>query len=445
MYAALYRVCGAFYDLARADSLSLAMTLGATLIAYYRTSLRSTAFVGILFGLAYITKQTSAVIAPFVGLYLLFNNVRRAAVYGFASLGSGLLFAYALDRWSSGWFSFYTIKGHQGHPFSWSNFLIEYWRDLLSLSPFLVLFPALGASYGRYTRWLVPPFLILLGRAFLQRLSHFDYGPHADYTELWYASQPEWLLVPASLMALALLTVRALRRDAQPPPQLFLLTYAGAALASDLNSSTKWAYANCFMPVALFGSLYAALTFGELLRPAAPATRRVVAGALALAAAMFVQFGALTYDPRALVANASDYKALEQLNEVLAQQPGPVLMRAHPLYSYLRDGTIHLHQMGMWDVEFAGGLEDFEQRLASGEFKTVVEDSSDPPQPIARHYELVGRLRLPGDAVFSKTGYRTRPTTLWRYREAPTDAPSGSRAVGDGSRASAANVERRRD
>jgi hypothetical protein len=415
LYAALFRTAGAFYDLARADSLALAIALAAALVAFYVPTRRGAGLSAALFALAFYTKQTGALIALAVGIYLLTVSLERALAFGVVCAVLGLGVGLALDWSSVGWFRFYTLEGHQGHRFLWKNFRLQYWRDLLFLSPFVVLIPALGASYGRISRWLVAPFMGLLITAFVQRVQTLDYEPHMYYRELWYENPRPWLVVPPLLLTALLVLARVLQREARAPHRFFLLLAVAGGLASALNHSTQWAYANCFMPVALFGSLLAAIVVGQLWS-AAESSRRGQLGLGALTIALMIQYVALLYDPRKQIPNADDRAAVLEFERVLARYPGPVLVPSHPLYSYLRDGTVHLHQMSVGDVAFDGGVRDLKERLKRGEYPTVVLDTDVDVLEGMEDYDNVYTFRYKGDALNAKTGLLVRPRGVWVHR-----------------------------
>jgi hypothetical protein len=168
------------------------------------------------------------------------------------------------------------------------------------------------------------------------------------------------------------------------------------------------------MPLAVFGSLYAALTLGPLL--VAGSSLRERAAAVTLSLAMLVQLAALAYDPRAQVPNQADRAALAEVERRLSYYPGPVFMPAHPLYTYLRDGIVQVHQMGLGDVGFAGGVSDLAQRLARGVYPTVVVDDYLAIPGLAESYVPVHQFRYEGSALLSKTGFMVRPATLWLHR-----------------------------
>ncbi|MEI7893000.1 MAG: hypothetical protein WCI05_07905 [Myxococcales bacterium] len=415
LYAALFRTVGTFFDLARIDALALALGFGASLVAYEVRTTRGAMAAALLFVLAFFTKQTAAVVAPFVGLHLLMVDRRRAMVFGVVGAIFGIALGVFEDAASREWFRFYVIQGHQGHSFYWRNFVLEYWRDLLFLCPFVVLVPTLGASYGKRTRWAVVAFLGLLVVAFAQRVGTLAYDHHMYFSDLWYEN-PRWrLVVPPTAMATLLIAVRVLGAKIPLPSPYFLWLCVGGAFASGLNHSTQWAYSNCFMPVAVYASLYAALVFAKGVEHTATSGGRL--GAVAFAGALLVQLVALVYDPRMQVPRGADWRALAEFERVLARFPGPVFVPAHPMYSYLRDGTVHMHQMGIGDVAFAGGIVDLSARLASGAFPTVVQDTDCAIAGLAESHVAVHRFQYDGLAFLLRTGFAVRPATVWVHRD----------------------------
>jgi len=416
----LFPTCGAFYDLARVDSLSLAFALAASLIAYYRRSHAGSVLAAACVVLAFFTKQTSAIVGAFIGLSLMRRNFRHALSFGATGVALGALIGLWLEHSSEGWFSFYTLSGHQGHQFHARRFVLEYWTDLLFLCPFVALVPTLGASYGRRARLFVLLLAVpLWSVAFADRVARLNQGYNAFYRVLWYA-QPRSLLLIAPLLTGALLLFVRLARPARglrAPAGYFLSLSCGAALASALNYSTQWAHSNCFMPVALFVSLYSALLLASLFKDARVRGRREHAASIACALAVLLQWGALAYDPRTQVPTAADRAALRELQATLARFPGPVFAAAHPLYSYLRDGTIHAHAMGFNDVAYAGDFKLWGDRFKTGELPTVLVDTGGRRPPnLKTHYKKVYTFELHGETLMPRTGFQVRPRFIYAYR-----------------------------
>jgi hypothetical protein len=224
LYASLFRVAGAFYDVARVDSLSLALLLAAGLVAHYQPTLRASVLAAVLSVLAIFAKQTSAVVCVFIGVALLVRSLHRGLVYAAVGGALSVLGALYFERSSGGWFSFYIWRGHQGHAFHARGLLLSHWRDLLCLCPFVLLVPTLGASYGRLTRWLALPLMLFWMLAFADRIQLWSARLNEHYTALWYASSRAALLVPALSLALLLGAARWLTRGQQlrAPDSFFL-------------------------------------------------------------------------------------------------------------------------------------------------------------------------------------------------------------------------------
>ncbi len=424
VYAALFRTNGAFYDLARPDALFMLVLLAAVYVAWTIRGWQGAAGSAVLFVVAFFTKQTSSVFVPAVGLYLLWRNWRHGVLFGVLIAGLGALAVWLYDRSTGGWFWTYIFEGHQGHLFYWKNILMEYWRDVLFLAPLLLLLPLLWFGYKIPVTALTLLLVAHWTYAYGFRASTLDYVPHMYYRELFY-EEPRWLiLLPPALLAALLAAFRARNPGLRPRASGFWLwMFVAGAGSSGLNHSTQWAYANCFMPLSLFAAILIALATRDLVERTpefAPRWSALVPAALAL------QLVAWGYDPRAQVPGAADRAAVADLSRRLDAVPGKVFFPAHPLVSYLRDGVVHLHQMGIQDVAFLGGVRDLPKRLAGGEWAAVVVDEENHVPGLETAYYLAEKLRYPGrDALRTKTGFLVRPASLW-YRHDPTERALGA-------------------
>jgi hypothetical protein len=414
LYAALFRVNGAFYDLARPDALFSAILVGAVYCVYYGRSWRGVLAASVLFALGFFTKQTVSVFVPVCALYLLSRDWRHAVGFGVLTFGLAAGGIYLINGAHDGWFWTYIFEGHQGHLFYWKNILLEYWRDLLVVAPLLLLLPLLWFRL----KVGVPILAVVLAAwwtfAWLHRARGFDYdAPHMYYVDLWYYSAPRWrILVPSALLAVLLFAFRRLNpRPIRPQAHGFwLLMFIAGVGASGLNHSTQWAYSNSLMLLSLFASVLIALAVRDLLQPVEGPPR---AGWL-IPVALLVQLGAWVYDPMAQIPRAADREALVQLDEILQEIRGPVLVTAHPFYAAQRNGQVHLHQMGIQDVVFLGGVKDLPTRLRRKEWGAVVLDEQTTVPGLETSYFLARRFRWPtDDALRMKTGFLTRPAELW--------------------------------
>jgi Dolichyl-phosphate-mannose-protein mannosyltransferase len=414
LYASLFRFAGAFYDVARPDAFELALVLGAALVA--RRSLRShgAALAGVLLCAAFLTKQTAAVFGPPIALCLFVRDRRLGVVFAVVAAGLGALATWLLTRATGGWFWFYVFEGHQGHRFIWENILHEYWRDVLFLAPMLLLFPLFAISYGRLSRWVALVLGLGLAVAFVERARTLDYPEHMYYRELWYESPRALILLPPLALAALLGGARLVSKRIDAVPGYWLVMAASGALASGLNHSTQWAYANCFMPIAVFGSL--AVAFAVKSVSGDTEGRRSWVPAL-VSAALIVQFVALAYNPLAQVPRAEDRKALALLKRRVAEMQGPVFIPSHPFLAYEMSGRMSLHQMGIGDVAFSGGIPDLAQRLGRGEWPTVVVDDEVEVPDLEPSFYVSEELPYDGQELYPKTGFRVRPLTVWRRQD----------------------------
>jgi len=110
LFAATFRIGGAWFDIARVDSLFLALFLSGLYLIRAHTKHTMLVCAGLLFSLAILTKQTALVMTGPVILCLAMTDVRRALILiGVVGLvaGGGTL---ALDYLSDGWYTYYIFE-----------------------------------------------------------------------------------------------------------------------------------------------------------------------------------------------------------------------------------------------------------------------------------------------------------------------------------------------
>jgi hypothetical protein len=126
-----YSLTGYWYDLERADSLSLAMVLAGTWIAIEWTGVTSAAIAGVVLGFSFYAKQQSFPVAVAVAVGLAaFGKRRRALAFALgAALGIVPLFAW-LHVTTGGWFDFYCVTMARAHGLDLSLFTLFFLVDL---------------------------------------------------------------------------------------------------------------------------------------------------------------------------------------------------------------------------------------------------------------------------------------------------------------------------
>ncbi len=416
LYAALFRTNGAFYDLARPDSLILMLIASAVYIAYYHPTYVGAALSGVILAVGFWTKQTTSVFGPAIAIYLFVRNWRHAIVFCVSCFVPAALAVYFYNKTTDGWFWTFIFSGHQGHLFYWKNILMEYWRDVLFLAPILLCVPLLWFRY----KVNIPILSLLLAvwwlYAFCFRAATLNYVPHMYYRELWYENPRFLILIPPALCALACFAYRVQHKAKTftvAGHGYWLWMFVAAAGASGLNHSTQWAYSNCFMQLTYCASALIAIGLADLIEQQR--------GRWLMYAVVAIQFIALVYRPLVQMPRSEDFDALAGLENKLADIKGKVFFPAHPFYSYERDHEIHIHQMGIQDVAFMGGVQDLAKRIRSAEWGAILIDRENRVPYLEPAYYLAERLQYSSKRQLrTKTGFLTRPDTLWLPQD-PTE------------------------
>jgi 4-amino-4-deoxy-L-arabinose transferase-like glycosyltransferase len=110
VFAATYQASGAYFDLARVDSLFLVLLLAAIAVARRARTWRGGALVGSLLFLSFFTKQTALIAAAPLLVYLVVSR-RRVGLSGAATLAVLLVVSTAaLDHSTHGWYDYYVFE-----------------------------------------------------------------------------------------------------------------------------------------------------------------------------------------------------------------------------------------------------------------------------------------------------------------------------------------------
>ncbi|RJP67947.1 MAG: hypothetical protein C4532_13775 [Candidatus Abyssobacteria bacterium SURF_17] len=132
LFAATYRIGGAWLDLGRVDSLFIFFLLMGLYLVRFAGSARGWILAGIMFSLAFLTKQTTlAILAPIVLYCILFSPRRALFFIGTVVVIIGIS-TLILDRVYDGWYTYYVFRIPAGHPII-RFMVLEFWlTDILS-------------------------------------------------------------------------------------------------------------------------------------------------------------------------------------------------------------------------------------------------------------------------------------------------------------------------
>ncbi len=358
VFAACFALGGAWLDLAREDTLCLALLVWGLVAARGSRTVRRALVAALLLTLAFLTKQLALLPALAVAPYLLARAGRRVAAAYVAALAVGVGgTTLVLNLVTHGWYVRYAFALPARHDLVPSQYVGFFTGDLLRPAIVLVALGAVG--------------VVVLARR------------RGD--GIWFHA-----LVGSSLVI--------------------------AAYVGRLHSG---GYDNVVLPAYLEVAVVAALGLERLLEPHRRAWQRGAVALLAGAQLATLAYAPGRYIPSAADTRAGDrviaaLRALPQpiylpSNPWYAEQAGsPMTAQSAALEDVLRahlDGT---------DVALAAQLHE---AIAAHRFGAIVVDSATGlsylPKDLCTYYRPDHQLPVSGDDLFPVTGTRTRPAEVW--------------------------------
>jgi hypothetical protein len=366
LFAATYRLSGAWLDIARVDSLFLLLALGSIYLLRFREGARWMVAAGLLMGLAFLTKQMALFIALPLALYPLFfgrgwGRIAFAGAFGGFLVGS----TWLLDAWSGGWYRYYVFDLPGGHPFFRIMLFGFWWYDIgknvavaMAMTIFaLTLQGAVGArrDLGFYLLMTAG----LMGASWFARLHTGGYDN---------------VLLPAcACLAIGFgIGAFSLHR---------LVRGEGRGTRGEgRGASTPANTAGVAPEQALAGELPVATGGAALSAQGRRVERALLAGLYAVG---IWQLLVLAYWPNLQVPRKRDERAGHALIQRLKELGGDALLLDHGfLHTMAGSNTFHAHTMAISDVlrgkdrEMAAKLEgEIRQALRAGKFDAVVVDA----------------------------------------------------------------------
>lgn len=362
LFAATFRVSGAFFDTARVDSLFLALLLTAVLTGMRARTWRGGVGLGALLVLAVLTKQNALVVAAPMVLWLLWRR-RPVGVAALGTLVTGVVGTTLVGGLlTDGWYARYVLAQlpSQGWALHW---LYDFWwQDLLL--PF-------GVSL------VVVVVLVVRGRPSL-----------------------------------------ALRRYASDDTGGYLLACAvGMVVTAWVARLHEGGYANVAMPAhaAVCGAL--GLLLATWLRRSGTSSPRATGW---LAAVLAVQVVVMALWHVDVVPSQSDREAGDRFVETLRDLPGAVLVPTHPYYLRLAGRPTHASSIAIDDLYRADGGP---QELAGvvpwsldGVSAVVLDNATDVRlfgDPLTESFTLVTTAVVPDGSFVPMTDLPTHPALLY--------------------------------
>jgi hypothetical protein len=371
LYAATFRLSGAWLDIGRVDSLFLFLFLVAVLVGRRARSWRGGLALGALVFLAFFTKQTAIVAALPLLAWLL---VRRPRVGASALATSGLLVVgstLVMNAVSHGWYGYY-VFGELGHqPVAW-GWVTAFWGHDLAHPLGIALLVGAAGVLGRWASRRETPF----------------------------------------------------RPDVLGFDLAVVLGLVGASWVGRLHSG---GWDDVVIPAAAGVALLVGHGVAALRR-APPRRWRWLATAL-LVGPLVVQLVQLRYPLSAQIPTAADRQAGDRLVATLRQLPGQVVVLDHPWYAVMAGKATSAQEEAIYEVlrssdgrGRAALLSDLPRAVASQQIGAVVLDDTDDERGFAdvlrRDFVQSPAPIVSGGAFYPVTDQQLRPTELFVRRTA---------------------------
>ncbi len=373
LFAATYRLGGAWLDIARVDSLFLFILLVAICVFRSNNSNSGAISAGILFFLAFMTKQTALVVVFPLCIYSLFFEKRWARVLFTGTIlltvvGGSFLF----NQMSDNWFQFYVFELPSQHPII-KQMVLSYWlHDLLQPLPIASLvsiFYGIQLFSGRKDRDF----------AFFAALAAGLIG--ASYLGRLHAGGYDNVLMPA---------------------------YAAIAIFFGLGVD------NMLSRLPAFSS------------PGNTQNRALISSAIesALFFTCILQFLLLAYNPLTQIPSKADRAAGDRLIQLIESFDGEVFVPYHGHLPTLAGKQIYAHAMAISDVLSSKDksvrailTDDLREVFRDHYFAAIILDEPWMMEEIKPSYYYQGTVFSSDDVFWPVTGMDVRPELIYLREE----------------------------
>ncbi len=176
MFAAMYKIAGGWFDVARSDSLFIAMLLWGLYVFRFASTRSSLVLGGLLVGLAFLVKQTALIVFLPVGIAAFVHDRRRGLLF----LGSTVFLIGAttlvFNHVSNGWYSYYVFELAGRHPIERQMFFDFWQKDLFRPLAIAMLFSIAAFAIpppkptNGFSLFYIPLIIGAMGGSWLSRL-----------------------------------------------------------------------------------------------------------------------------------------------------------------------------------------------------------------------------------------------------------------------------------
>jgi 4-amino-4-deoxy-L-arabinose transferase-like glycosyltransferase len=319
-----YRINGFWYEVARVDSLFIALTLGALALANYAGDSNWRLILsGVVLALAAFTKQTGFIVAIGLSLYLLIKMRRRAWIFLLIFDVLTIVPLFILNWSTKGWFFYHIFYIASADPIEVSRLVNFITKELFGMMAGLSLMALLTGILGA------------------QRLG-----------------------------------LKVLRE------QPWLIGIGLAIVISAMGRIRVGGNVNNFMPVYTLLCLTPAIfmqAFNSESSVHTLARERIRWGDWIVVSLILVQFALGRYSPPRYIPSPEMRQSGDRLIQRIASMEDPVLVMMHPYYTILAGKEPSTQIATLWYVRHRGELplpDDFVNRIQDHYYSAIISDES---------------------------------------------------------------------
>ena len=362
LFAATFRTSGAWFDIARVDSLFLFLLLMSIYIIKLNDSSISLILAGILVSLSFLTKQTALIISVPIMLYcILLDRYRSIFYFGTIILiigGSTLLLNYMHDRW----FNYYVFKVPTFAPLLKNMFVVFWAKDIIA---------------------------------------------------------PMFIACSMSVFYLFVQISKSNKKNAL----FYFLTSIGMVSGALLPRLHLGGYVNVLLPAYAIISIFFGLATHTTLEfiQGIPINKRKFTE-ICLYLICIIQFVVLKYDPLSQIPTKEDLAAGKDFINTLSHLQGDIIVPSHPYLpilagkrSYAHDYLMYETLCGNFSLIKAKLNSEIVQAIREKRFSAIILDSPFPwfQEEISKNYLNQGSVFTNPSVFWPVTGRSTRPEFIY--------------------------------
>lgn len=362
LFAATFRISGAWFDIARVDSLFLVLLLAALYEVKFKDSSKSCIAAGILISFSFLTKQIALLTSLPIMIYCLLVGKRRFLyLLGTVAVIIGAS-TFLLDYFHNGWYNYYVFHLPRQHGILRSAFFYFWSYDLRPIS----IAMALSILYL--------------------------------FIQFWYKAKKNYLF--------------------------YFLSAAGMIGGAWLSRLHSGSYDNVLLPACAIISVLFGLAVHSIFQlvQAAPANSRSIME-IYVYLVCIIQFACLIYNPFDQIPSQWDLEAGKKFITQITQIKGDVFIPYHPYLATLANKSGFAHAMAMADIirgdkgevkaELANQVRDALRRKI---FSTIFLDSKQDwfQEDVDHNYRAIQCSIFDTETAFRPvTGGDTRPEFVY--------------------------------